>query len=1171
MGIAIALHSQIILNEASNRNYSQISDEDGEQHDWIEIYNNSEKEVDIGGWGLSDSRKNPAKWILPKLILQPKKFQIVQASGLNIKISKFINHWESAILPSDTFSYLEAISAVPDWNLPNYDVSSWKRGRAGFGYGNNDDSTITSKSSIAVYIRKTFFISDTSVIVDAILHVDYDDGFVAYLNGIEIARSLIDGVPEWNTPANTDHNALMWQGRNPEKFKLDFDAIKKLLKKGNNVFAIEVHNRSITSSDLSLIPFLSFGLNSNTTFFQPTPKWFVGFSGISLHTNFKISSNGEKIFLCKPDSIIVDSLDLPHLPLDGSIGKETDGSTKVGIFTIATPGKSNNTSKAYTNGYEPSPLFNYVAGFYDNSIDVSLRDSSTTGEIRFTTDRSEPDETSVLYNGKSIHIDSTQTIKAKCFSKSDKLPSKLSCATFFISVSHILPVISVTTPNKNLYGKTGIFDNWQQTWNKPCYVEFFDATKHLIFSQEAGIQIDGGAGGSRQMPQHSVRIEPGNSTLGEGDVNYRLIPDKPNHVKYSSFYLRNGSNQYSTLQYKDALEVKAIAKNTGTYYSGHTPVVVYVNGGYFGVYELREKLNAEYFEQNYAMKIDSIDILTLSYYKGSKLEALEGSTDQFWKDFETFKTLNPTDVSYVNNVSKFLDIDSYTDYIIAQSWICNTDWPQNNIRAFRNKSTNYKWRFAVMDVEWSLSPNGWSTAAVDHFAYMQTKNPNLPYHGFWLGLMNNDGYKNKFINRFADLMNTNYSYAVTAPMEQEFYDQQYPEMTASFKKWGNSSISAFTTNHRTLRAQLKIRSDYVRKHIQTHYNLKTQVKVTLNAEPEGAGQIQISTVTPVEYPWTGIYFSDIPIKIIAKANPGYKFAGWKENNLIPNLNIDSFTTTLSDTIENFTATFEQLNELFKGITISEIHYKNGISETTSDWVELYNAGDTAVCLSGWHITDKDTANKFFFKATDIIKPNARLVVVRNTSTFNQRYPEITDYTGPFHFKLSSPIDGIKLINKQNKTIVEVNYSDLYPWPLNGYQDGRTLELRSPTGNLSDPSNWFAGCKGGSPGKAYKTCPVEIFIDDDIKQIAYGKSTLSVYPNPAQSRVNVNFSLSTAANNSMLNIYNIFGIIVKTIQLGSLPVGNQSISIDLSNVPEGMIIIRLQSGQVSDYVKMLHVE
>lgn len=182
-----------------------------------------------------------------------------------------VDHWETVIKEGSEWRYLVPDSEPPtDWTSLDFDVTSWKFGNSGFGYGDGDDNTVVS-SSISVYIRKVFEIIDKSAIEKAVLYMDYDDGFVAYLNGTEIARDLVSGSPpDFNQNSDGLHEALIYQGITPEKFSFD----TALLKEGENVLAVQVHNESLGSSDLTAIPVMLVGLNDTSSRYDNTPSWF---------------------------------------------------------------------------------------------------------------------------------------------------------------------------------------------------------------------------------------------------------------------------------------------------------------------------------------------------------------------------------------------------------------------------------------------------------------------------------------------------------------------------------------------------------------------------------------------------------------------------------------------------------------------------------------------------------------------------------------------------------------------------------------------------------------------------------------------------------------------------------------------------------------------------------
>jgi hypothetical protein len=161
------------------------------------------------------------------------------------------------------------------WNDLSFDDSQWETGPGGIGYADGDDLT-EIQPAISVYMRMKFNLVDTSNITDMLFYIDFDDAFVAYINGTEIARSNISGInPGYNTEANSPREATMYTGGLPQEFQIPASNLKNIIANGENVLAIQVHNRSISSSDLSAIPFLLVGIKDSSTTYQDTPEWFV--------------------------------------------------------------------------------------------------------------------------------------------------------------------------------------------------------------------------------------------------------------------------------------------------------------------------------------------------------------------------------------------------------------------------------------------------------------------------------------------------------------------------------------------------------------------------------------------------------------------------------------------------------------------------------------------------------------------------------------------------------------------------------------------------------------------------------------------------------------------------------------------------------------------------------
>ncbi len=186
------------------------------------------------------------------------------------------NHWETVILPGRQCSYLVPTSSVdPAWTNTGFDDSGWTTATGGVGYGDNDDNT-TIDPAISVYCRYNFTLSNPDIITQLLLDMDFDDGFVAYLNGVELARYNMGEAGSstaWNQPASGLQEAHVYQGVAPLRFTL-YDSVTELLVQDNNTFAVEVHNESTTSSDLSSNPYLHAGVGASGSYFHATPDWF---------------------------------------------------------------------------------------------------------------------------------------------------------------------------------------------------------------------------------------------------------------------------------------------------------------------------------------------------------------------------------------------------------------------------------------------------------------------------------------------------------------------------------------------------------------------------------------------------------------------------------------------------------------------------------------------------------------------------------------------------------------------------------------------------------------------------------------------------------------------------------------------------------------------------------
>jgi len=303
--------------------------------------------------------------------------------------------------------FLPTTSIGTNWTKASYNDVSWPSGTGGWGYGDGDDNTVLPNPTVTVYVRMPFIVIDTAVIGSAFLHMDYDDGFVMYLNGKELTRANI-GItgqpPAVEDLAYEEHEALMYQGMTPEGFFISEKDLKQAITNGINILAVEVHNNDSLSDDMTCRPYLTFAIKDNSTFYINPPAWFN--AGNSwMHTNFKLSGAGETVLISDPLNVVLDSLSYPYTQLDNSFGRQNDGMANTFIFSQPTPNKTNNNSSAYS-GYISEPIFTLSPGFYPSTQTLSLLPGTVGSDIHFTTNGTKPDINSPIYSS-SLSVDST--------------------------------------------------------------------------------------------------------------------------------------------------------------------------------------------------------------------------------------------------------------------------------------------------------------------------------------------------------------------------------------------------------------------------------------------------------------------------------------------------------------------------------------------------------------------------------------------------------------------------------------------------------------------------------------------------------------------------------------------------------------------------------------------
>jgi|GEM_PF-241706 len=1092
--------AQVLINEVQTSNLGTITDEFGENDDWIELYNTSAVPFDLTGYHLSDNLLQQDKFTFPAFTLPAHNHVIVFASGYDK--TDVGGHWETAVNAGDTWKYQVNIAAPADTNWRNlsFNANAWSSGAGGIGYGDGDDNT-TIAMCVSMFMRKTFSIADTSKIADAIFNIDYDDAFVAYLNGVEIARSNVGttGVrPAWNLIADAGHEAVMYQGMNPDSFQLEMNVLKSAMVNGTNVLAIEVHNLAANNVDLSAIPFLSFKMKDATTMFGPTPAWFtLGQVADYFHANFKLSKSGESVYFFDGSMGLLDSVMVTSLELDDAYERNPDGAAQWCYTNLPTPDTTNTTGMCNT-GYATIPIFSIQSGFYPNAQLLTITTNYPGGVIHYTTNGNTPDGNSPIYSSP-ILVNSTKSVRARVYALG-VLPSSVVTNTYLINFDCKLPVYVLTTDSANLWDyNTGIFvegpnaqsgsphwgANYWMGWEKPVSLEYFDKDKNRAFRFNAGLSVTGGW--SRADNQKPLEISLGDR-YGLGELNYPLLSEKPWVDKFNDFVLHTAGNDRGVAHMRDPV-MERLLMPTHVDHISFEPCLLFINGQQWGVYYTRENDDHHFIEENYGIDKDDIDLLKESYFVPG-MEVKKGSDSAFFSMYNYAMNTSPTDVNYFSTMNTMMDIENMVDYFSAETFYPNGDWMgggNNNLKLWRQRSTNSRFRYLSYDFDFGYGlVDGLNS---DILGEALAANPHNYQSDLFAKLVQNPQYKNYFINRYADLMNTIWLPANVTAVANAFMDSMRYDMHFEYENgWYAGDTNQWKTNVTDMLNFAAQRPSYARGFIQSGLGMTGQWTRALQASPAGSGRIQISTITPTSLPWSGVYFNGNPVTITAIPNPGFTFDHW-HSNVVINVNDYNQSTT-----RNFTSN-DQITAFFTGspaaveLTISELNYNSDSARDAGDWVELHNLSSQDVDISGWKLRDDQDQHVFTFPIGSVITANGYLVASEDLQKFSAQHPAVTNVVGELGFSFGNGGDQVRLYDYRDSLYLSMSYYDDISWPQGADGGGYTLEQVSALGDLNDGANWFDGCLGGSPGMAYSAGTAVAVATGDTSFCAGGSVTL----------------------------------------------------------------------------------
>ena len=1076
----------LVINEMMSANAETLRDRSGRSSDWIEIYNSGATPLDLAGTGLSDDIEQPFKWEFPSIVLPAGGYLVVFASGEDAADS--VVHFETVVDRGDAWRYIVP-SSEPSaaWRTAGFDDGGWLSGPTGIGYGDGDDATEVPAGTTSVYARRSFTVDDPADVTNVLFDIDFDDGFVAFLNGVEIARANLAGLG--TLPVYSDEAPEFTEPRlvsSGELLHFEF-AGADLLLAGENVLAIQLYNNGPGSSDLTLIPFLTLGMSR----VPDSPRGAADILDLGqpgFHTNFKLDADGETLTLTSPEAGLLDVVETGFLPVDVSFGRYPNGTGAFAYHETATPRAENSDAGYALIGETPS--FSHTAGYYPDSFSLLLSKERPVGNIHYTIDGSVPEETAPRATGP-IPIDDTTVVRARVLGDG-VLPGETVTRTFIVDERFELPVMSISTNPEHFFDNdTGIYvrgdssepnfphfgSNFWEDWERPVHLEFIEPDGTVLFSLGAGVKIFGGW--SRGHAQKSLSFFA-RARYGANNFPHQLFPEK-DIDKFEAFILRNSGNDWQRAHFRDAAQTSLLDR-LDIDRQGYRPMVVFLNGEYWGMMNLREKINEHFIESNNkGVDSEAIDLLE------RERTVLEGDAAHWLELVDLVSNGDLTQASVYEDIIGRMEVDNFIDYQAAQIYYDNTDWPGNNIKFWRPRVDGGRWRWIIYDTDFGFgiwnSDNYLNNTLQFAMDTAGPSWPNPPWSTLFLRrLVTNSEFREDFVNRFATHLNTVFDAPRVVERIDEMEDGIEADMPGQRARWG-SSVGEWRNHVQNMRNFANRRVAQVRNHIRSAFGLGSNSSLEVDLYTDGGGIVEIHGIPVPEYPWTGVYFRNIPIRLTARPHPGFRFTGW--NGVGPS-DVLTETIILSSPQATVTAGFEVDCDSLGSVLIHEINYNASVVDVPppgtdpGDWVELYNRSSRPVDLAGWTFRDESGAGFFTFAQGTSLPAGGFLVLASDPAAFEAVHAGVSSLIGPLGFAFEGGGETLTLLDAVGETVDRVSYDDVAPWPEEADGTGATLARSHPMLAGDFGPHWAASAAGGTPGAANDDVFVE--IDHDCEEV-----------------------------------------------------------------------------------------
>ena len=880
----------VIFSEVSPSN-ANFKDNDGNDPGWLELYNTSDASVSLKGVALSNDAKYPRRWIFGDATVPAKGRMIVFLSGKN---------YSDYIAPSDSVNMIgtdcsSEASSGGFGGMPGFDFGDFGGGMGDFGGGfgggagagiggaaaagnTGNAENLPGQSSlcfnenganqIGAVVKVAQGGSYTRVVVNSSAKLGNADqlvirGFITKSHKIRVNFKEGDNISSWggkNLRGTGDTSSVYY------------------VRLGDNATDIKRGNVTATT-------FATETQGSESTTIKIT-SYIARKRGHEPHTTFKAEENGGILYMVS-DVGILDSVRYSAVPTGASWSRDAAG--KWG-FAVPSP-YGNTVGEVFAEQAQTNEVNIPASGFYSSPVSVTF-----PAGTRCEQGGTEPSANSPVVD-QTLNISATTVLRCRVFA-TGSYPSEEVIRTYVFGQAPTVATMFVTTDPLSMFSPdTGLYmtgngaammdpkkgANFWSNRELPVYVELFEpgSPKTPAFGIMGDYKISGQYSRAKEKKSFSITLR---EEYGDKRLKYTLFPDHPELKKFKAFSLRNFGNNCGDDYVRDRLGT-SMTEGLDVDYQRGRYVVVYYNGKYYGVHDLRERNSEYYYETKYGLDPNDIDLIDAQNEVGA------GSATDYKNMLDWLQSNELTSDANYQKIADQIDVDNYMNYMQAEMFLNNGDWPHNNMKKWRVASQKSKWKWFLYDVDFGFGV-GYNTQNGNVFSYVTNRNGTngmgmMPGMGggqqsggsisehtiLMIRLLENENFKKAFINRFCVLLSMNFSAERLLKRIDELQSQVQAEVAGDAAFWGYDEAS-MSSNLEKIKSFAQTRQQAIMSEMQQYFSLGEPAAVTLSAQ--GSGKILVHNLALDQSSMAVNFYRDVPVTVTAVPNTGAVFGGWSD-------------------------------------------------------------------------------------------------------------------------------------------------------------------------------------------------------------------------------------------------------------------------------------------------------